>query len=639
MKRMIAVGTLLAVYTAIQPAGSPATGAAQEPQFRAWLPALLADASLSAPAPAGGRLVIGQGQEPHTLYIYGGSSLAATHIQNALYDGPIDTLAYQHYPVILDKLPRIEDGDGRARLDHVTVQPGQRYVEPEWGEVVVATEPVTNLPQLTVQFQLLPGLRWQDGEPLTTADSVFSQQLACDPDTPTSKFLCDRTAFYVALDERTVEWQGLPGYADPTYYTNFYTPLPRHQPGSDGRPMSEMSAVEIAEDTAFNREPYSYGPFQIVEWADGEFIRLTKNENYWRKGEGLPYLDEVIHRFVPDSNALLATLSNGDVDVATHDGLDISQFDALSNAEQNGELVPYYVAGTVWEHIDFNVDPVDDSPALGACKNLRKAIALGTDRATMVDVIQKGESRVLNTFVPEEHWAYPPEDMMTVYEYDPEMAEQMLDDMGFTHADGNGVREASQDITCPVTVDLEGTTKDRVIAAGTPLELDLSTTQGNVMREETTLLFQQNMVAIGVKINLEYLPADVFFSNGPRGPLFGRSFDLGLLAWLTGVQPPVGLYFCTEIPSEENSWSGQNATGWCNPEYERLGKLAVSALERDDSLTLFRQAQRIFADELPTLPLFARVMVMAATPQLVNVRPDATVSSETWNIEQWYLEP
>lgn len=639
MKRMIAVGTLLAVCIAMQPVGSSATSAAQEPQLRVWLPALLADASLPTLAPASGRLVIGQSQEPDTLYIHSGGMLATKHILNSLYDGPIDVLTYEHHPVIIDKLPRLEDGDGRARLAHVMVQPGQRYVEPEWGEVVVATEPVADLPQLTVQFQLRPGLRWEDGEPLTTADTVFSQRLACDPDTPTSKFLCDRTEFYVARDDRTVEWQGIPGFTDPTYYTNFYTPLPRHQPGSDGRPMSEMSAVEITEDRVFNREPYSYGPFKVAEWVDGEFIRLEKNEHYWRADEGLPYLDEVIHRYMPDSNALLAALSNGDIDVATHDGLDISQFDALSAAEHNGEIVPYYVLDKVWEHIDFNLDPVDDSPALGACKELRKAVALGTDRGTMVDVSLMGKTRVQNTFVPREHWAYPPDDMMIVYEYDPETANQMLEDMGFTDADSNGVREASHTITCTVAVDLDGTTKDKVIAAGTPLELDLITTQGNAMREETTLLFQQDMVAIGVKINLEYLPANVFFAEGPRGPLYGRSFDLAQFAWTTGALPPIGLFFCTEIPSEDTSWGGNNPAGWCNPEFDRLGKLATTALERNDSLSLFHQAQRIFADEIPVLPLFAKVMVMAANPQLVNFRPDATVSSETWNIEEWYLDP
>jgi len=583
----------------------------------------------------GGTLVIGQGQEPETLYRYGGSMLAASHVLNSIYDGPVEGLSYDYQPVILEKLPKIEDNTPDAVMETVSVQAGDQYVDPETQEVVTATETVDGLSQITVRFTMVEGLAWQDGTPVTAEDSVWAYTLSCDPDTGTSKFTCERTAGYTAIDDRTVEWKSLPGFTDQTYFINFYAPLARHQPGTDGTPMSEMTALAIAEDTAFNREPYSYGPFQVAEWADGEFIRLTKNEFYWRKDEGLPYLDEVIHRFLPDSNALLAALSNGDVDVATQDGLDISQFDALTTSEGNGEIVPYYVVGTVWEHIDFNMDPMDDRAAFGACKDLRKAIALGTDRDTMVDVIQKGKTRVQNTFVPEEHWAYPPDDMMTIYEFDPEAANQMLEEMGFTDADDDGVREASQDITCTVTVDLEGTTKDKVIPAGTSLELELNTTQGNVMREETTLLFQQNMVDIGVKVNLAYLPADVFFADGPDGPLFGRRFDLGEFAWLTGVQPPVGLYYCTDVPNEENAWGGQNESGFCNAEYDAISKRAEGTLARDEALPLYHEAQKILTDELPIIPLFARVKVMATAPNVVNFRPDPTVNSETWNIETW----
>jgi peptide/nickel transport system substrate-binding protein len=207
--------------------------------------------------------------------------------------------------------------------------------------------------------------------------------------------------------------------------------------------------------------------------------------------------------------------------------------------------------------------------------------------------------------------------------------------MGFTDADGDGVREAAQEITCDITTDLEGTTKTQTIKAGTKLAMTLNTTAGNVMREDTTLLFQQNMRDIGVEVTLDYLAANVFFEDGPDGPLFGRRFDLGEFAWLTGVQPPVALYYCSEVPGEENSWAGQNETGWCNAEYDRAGKAAATTLEREGSLPLYHQAQQIFMQELPVLPLFARVKVMGTGPTVVNFRPNPTVNSETWNIEAW----
>jgi peptide/nickel transport system substrate-binding protein len=381
--------------------------------------------------------------------------------------------------------------------------------------------------------------------------------------------------------------------------------------------------------------PFSYGPFMVTEWEAGDHITLARNEHYWRREEGLPFLDEVIHRVIPDTNALLVAVQNGDVHVGTQDGLDISQAETMDAAQAEGTLVPYYVTGTVWEHIDFNLNPIDERVPLGACKDIRHAVAMGTDRDSMVQSIQQGKTSVQDTFVPAEHWAHPGSAGVTTYAYDKDAASAALEAMGFTDADGDGVREAAADITCPITVNVDGERKDQLIPAGTRLAFSVNTTEGNVMREQTTLLFQQNMADIGVEVTLDYQPANVFFADGPDGPLFGRRFDLGEFAWLTGVQPPVALYYCTEIPSEENSWAGQNETGWCNPEYDRVGKQASTTLEREASLPMYHEAQSIFMDELPVLPLFARVKVMATAPDVVNFAPNATVNSETWNIEAW----
>jgi peptide/nickel transport system substrate-binding protein len=351
----------------------------------------------------------------------------------------------------------------------------------------------------------------------------------------------------------------------------------------------------------------------------------------------LPYFDEVVHRIIDDSNTLLAALINEEVDLATQDGLDITQFDALEAAKADGRIEPYYVSGTVWEHVDFNLDPTDERAPVGACTQVRKAIALGTNRQVMVDEIQRGKTLVQHSFVPEEHWAYPESGLVT-YDFDPEQAMQILDELGFQDADGDGVREAQTDITCTIG-QVGGTTKDQIIPAGTPLTFVLNTTQGNEMRTQTTLLFQQNMKDIGVGVELEYLVSDVFFDTTDAGPLTGRRFDLAQFAWLTGVQPPVALYYCENVPSPDNSWAGQNSTGWCNPDYDRLAKLADTTLERAAALPSYAEAQAIFSDELPVLPLFARVKVMATRPGLMNFQPNATVNSETWNIETWGFAP
>jgi peptide/nickel transport system substrate-binding protein len=61
-------------------------------------------------------------------------------------------------------------------------------------------------------------------------------------------------------------------------------------------------------------QPIGTGPFMLSEWVRGDRIVLSKNKDYWQKG--LPHLDKVTFRFIPDPNAALAALKSGDIDVS-----------------------------------------------------------------------------------------------------------------------------------------------------------------------------------------------------------------------------------------------------------------------------------------------------------------------------------
>lgn len=557
----------------------------------------------STPSPAGPKImIIGESQEPDTLYIYGGSMLAATHVLQSLMDGPIDGRSYDYQPVILTKLPSVDDGD--AIIQKAAVKAGEQYVEA--GEILTATTDM-ELDQLVVTWTLLPGLKWEDGTPLTSADIVFSNDLACDPDTPFSKYLCDRTTSYEAPDDVTVVWTGLPGYMDATYFVNLRTPLPKHILG-------DMAAADILESD-YSRAPLAYGAFKMVEWVAGDHITVERNPNYFRANEGLPKLDKVIYKFIPDTNQLLAQLLAGEVDLGTQDGMSLDQAPFLLQAEQQGILKPYFVSGTVWEHIDFNIQPVDERYVFFDDVLVRKAIAYGTDRQAMVDEIMYGKTVVQNAFIPAEHPMYPSADMLTEYPYDPEMAKSLLTQAGWTDSDGDGF------------VDKDGQI----------FEVSLGTTSGNKLREQATQLFQQYMKDIGIKVNLEYLPSSVWFADGPDGPLFGRRFDLGQFAWLTGVEPPGNLYTCSEICGPDNGWAGQNETGYCNPEYDKWVNAAYGTLSKTEQKTDWAEALKIWSDELPVLPLFARPKVAATRPEVTGFVLDPTENSEMWNVEMFDL--
>jgi len=612
------------------------------------------------PEPTGPRtLVICQGQEPETLYQYGGSMLAQSHILEAISEGSwsgIDSNSFAYQGIILEKLPSLADGD--AAITVVTVTDGDTVVDaigepvtldaaagimltPAGGGDAVAYEGGDfEMDQLSATFVLLPDLMWSDGTPLTSSDSIYDFNLRADPDTPTTKYVLQRTASYEALDDLTVVWTGLPGYMDAEYYTNFYAPSPEHIWG-------QFTAAELIEAEESSRAPIGYGPYIIDEWVQGDSITLHKNPNYFRADEGLPVFDTVVYRFVGEnSNANIAAVLSGECDIVDQtSGLD-DQSELLLELQASGQINATFVTGTVWEHVDYGIQPVSyddgytqgtDRPDFFSDVRTRQAFLMCMDRQAVVDTILFGQSVVIHTYIPPQHPLYNEE--VIQYPFDPEAAGALLDEVGWLDDDGDAV-------TPRVATGVEG------VPDGTLLEVAYETTTAT-LRQQVTAVIQQSLGQCGIQANIQLYPASEWFADGPDGKLFGRRFDLGEFAWLTGVQPPCDLYLSTQTPGPDNEdwvsimdgetrnfgitgWGGQNDPGFANAEYDAACNAALGSLPGQpeyESANL--EAQRIFGEELPVAPLFLRIKLAATRPDMCGFVMDPTANSEFWNIEEF----
>lgn len=582
-------------------------------------------------------LIVCMAQEPDTLYTYGGSMLAGAAVQHAIFENNFTTLSYSYQAQGVEKVPSLADGD--AVINEVEVAAGDTVLDAD-GNVVVLEEgmsvmsvdgeavefdgsPVT-MEQLVVDFTMKPRV-WSDGTPVTADDSVYSFEIAGDPDTPATKFTVDRTVSYEATGELSTRWTGVPGYLDSTYFLNFWGPLPRHYLG-------DFTAAELLEAEESSRKPLGDGPFVVEEWVAGDSIFLTRNENYYRADEGLPYLDSVTYKFIPDTNQLIAQLLSGQCDIGTQDGMDAGQAPFLIEAETNGLLTPYFQTGTVYEHIDFAIDSYNYGDALSQgetgwrpdwfeSRDVRRAMTMCTDRQGMVDNILFGRSEVIHTYIPSVHPLYP--DTLEELPYDVDAANALLDEAGFVDSDGDGIREDPE--------------------TGTPFAITLGTTSGNEMRQQLTQIFKENMTECGIDVELYYPPASEWFADGPEGVLFGRQFDLGEFAWLTGVEPSCSLYITDEITGPEDEgfggWGASNPTGWSNADFDAACKRALGALPGTaDYEEGHKEAQRIFSEEVPVIPLFLRLKVAAARPEVTNFGVDPTQNSEMYNIFEIDIE-
>jgi peptide/nickel transport system substrate-binding protein len=574
-------------------------------------------------------LVVCLGSEPADLFLYGDGSTEATTIRHALYESLVTSLGYDYQALALEKLPTLADGD--ARIETVTVNVGDLIVTAAGdvaplgvgmelidatGQTVIASGEPIQMPQLVVDFTLKP-LVWSDGQTVTAEDSVFSYRVAADRNTPQVDERVRFTAAYETTGERAVRWTGVPGYLDPTYATHVWTPLPSHQ-------LAEFAPAELPALEESARTPLSYGPFVVDSWTAGESLRLVPNPYYYRAAEGLPHLTSLTFRFVDRDDAPLSQVSEG-CHILSNGLLSYDDLPAVDEAAGTGTLVEHVVTTGIVEQIIFGIDSAADydesHPRWFSDPRVRQAITLCTNRAAIVEEATSGRAQVMDSYISPDHRLHP--DDLAQWPHDPAAGNALLDEVGFVDATGDGIRDN--------------------IAATTPFSITLGTNAEGDLRMQINERVRDDLAECGILVNPYTLEAGAWFASGPAGAVFGRQFDLATFAWRIHLHPDCGLYLTENIPGPLdggfNGWDGVNVSGWSNEAYDAACRAALALLpDQPGYVEAHQEALRIFAQELPAMPLFTRLRLAATTPDVLNFRFDPTQPSELWNPFELDLE-
>ncbi|MDP1546819.1 MAG: ABC transporter substrate-binding protein [Anaerolineales bacterium] len=640
-------------------------------------------------------------QEPGTLYLYSESALVKTFVLDALYDATFDARTYDYQPVlynlskfedsaqkntvevgvgdtvydgdldesvVLEPAPEVEVGIGNEVYDLateslVTLAVGSKVTlkqkegdpleievkevkdgveeekfttlqfiklnQAEGDPLVVFVEEGQKYPvvQLVTSHTLAAGATWEDGTPVTTADVMFSYEVGASPDTPTSKYFYEtQTQKVEVVDDSTYSYFFMPGYTSGTYFVDgMIAPLPKHVYGEGGS--NPMSPAEMLADEAVNRDPLAFGPFKLVEWVAGDHITVEKNDTYWRASEGLPKIDTLIYRFIPNTNQLIAQLASGECDFGTQDAAFEGSLPLIRQFEAEGLMVPQVVAGTVFEHLDFNTTPVasytgaaaslktSSGETLFATKEFRQAIAYCLDRQAIVDFTTNGAAVIQNTYTASDHPLYAGDANVTLYEFDPAKGLEILAGLGWSDTDADGVLDnGSEKLTF------------------------VHSTRQNALREKVTQVVQAQLKDnCNIETKIELYGGE-YFGDGPDGLVFGRQYDMGEFAWLTGVEPPCNLYISSQLPSADLGWGNANNVGFQNADFDAACNAATQALDEATKAAKHAEAQAIFTEYLPSIPLFARAKILVTRPNVVGVVMDPTANSEFWNVENFDFE-
>ncbi len=577
-------------------------------------PMIASEAAYSAymlmyPPVRGGTIIVGQAQEPKTLFSGLDQMSAMSQITSCLYEGSSGGYdkEWAIFPIMIKRIPTQENGLWIIKED-------------ENGEFA----------GMEVTFELRKGLKWSDGTDINAQDFVFARYLYNHPAFPTIHSEVD---FWIdkveAVDDYTIRtyWNTpyLFAYATSPFPRKFFEEkysyhlepfdlndpsyfVPPSEENPDGFKSEKYLADEkfvtdCANDDVYNVQPLHAGPYKVQKWEQGQTIILEANE-HWIFGK--PLLDTITFRTIGSTDTLLASAMAGSIDM-TLVGLTFDQAKELIGRKDMTHL-PIFTPSLTWEHMDLNID----DPTLSD-KRVRHALLHAIDREAISISFFEGQQPVAHAWLPPRHPAYD-ESSVTKYEYDPEKAKMLLDEAGWTLNPQTSIREKN----------------------GVPLKITYMTTAGNKAREQVQAVISSNWKEIGVDVLIKNEEASVFFNTTLRQ----RKFDgptASMFAWVMG--PNSNMYSMgnsKQIPTQENNFSGQNYTGFKNDTVDQLTEEILRSLSKQKNYENLRTIQQILTQELPSLPLFYRLDVTTVHKDLVNYEPSGTLAATTWNAPYWY---
>ena len=252
---------------------------------------------------------------------------------------------------------------------------------------------------------------------------------------------------------------------------------------------------------------------------------------------------------------------------------------------------------------------------------VRQALSYCTNKADLIKSVypllaEEDQAKlIMNTFIPTSHWAYAGDENVTIYPFDAEKGKTLLDEAGWTLAEGADIRTN---------------------ANGDALALKFTTTSA-AFRQTWAAIWEAQMADCGVQIVRLHAPASWWF--GDTTGLARRDYELGAFAWV-GQADPGGqtLYACDQIPLPENGWEGQNGMGWCNEAASTNIKLANNTLIKDDRIAAYTIVQQEFTKDIPSIPLFNRTETFATAADLSGFAPTAGQEYYNYNVQDWFKE-
>jgi peptide/nickel transport system substrate-binding protein len=447
----------------------------------------------------------------------------------------------------------------------------------------------------TITYRLRQGVTWHDGQPVTSADVRATWEMIMNPGNAViTRFGYDRIADVRTPDDYTVVVE----FTQPfnSWPILFDALMPKHVIEANSPGLDQSAAV---------RQPIGFGPFRIVEWRTGEFVEYAAFDDYYL---GRPKIDRIIIQPYPSVDALMQAISVKEVDIGWLLPVSyVPQVQSLASAGVN--MISAATANP--ERYVMNAD-ASQAPLFSDVR-LRRALHHAVDRQQIIDQLLFGIAKVATTEWDGSPWEHPG---LPTYEYDPEMAGQILDELGWvTGRDGIRVKD------------------------GQRLSFTHATTSGNLLRENVQLVVQQMFADVGVEMVIANQRSTDLFGTYQQGGVWSRgAYEMG--GWSHGLRVPdpeiSNRFLCSQIASETNL-TGSQWKRYCNPEVDALLEQQALTFDADERLQLLYRVQEIIHDDAFHIFLYSGTAVYSVASELRNfvLHPFANFY---YNPHEWELD-
>lgn len=448
---------------------------------------------------------------------------------------------------------------------------------------------------VTYTFHLNKDAKFHDGQPVTADDVIFTYDgVVAEKSQSVRKGTVEQfVKSYKKIDDHTVQFVAKQQSAIFLLSFNPFGILPKHI-WQDVKP--ENWGSDPGSTGQDPKRVIGSGPMKFVEWKQGDHVTLAKNADYWDKN-WTPNIDKFTLTTRKEQSALIQALLTGEVDITD---IPPSQAKPLE-ANQDLKVIPFDTFSFNW--YSQMEDPKKSD--LFTDVKVRQAMMYALDRKLMAEQIYLGFAEQANGTQPVLSIAYAPDQINTIYNYDPDKAKALLKEAGWADTNGDGILEKN----------------------GKKFSFECMYTEGVTTYQQQLPYMQQAWKAVGI----EMIPASVPF---PTLSDKTNSGDFQMVVWgfswdTTADQG--SMFGCDQLPPV-----GFNVMHYCNKKFDQLQPQQLAELDQKKRVQLLVQQQNIVNDDAAAGILVFRKSIYGNRKTLHNFFPNGY--SEIWSLPFWWNE-